>query len=88
MKGRLHEKVAIYYGRRQRGIGDAVCRKFAREGAKVVVNGLPDDPISDPVRAILDDRGTAIPFAGDVSDDATASAGVEATIDEYGRPDH
>jgi NAD(P)-dependent dehydrogenase (short-subunit alcohol dehydrogenase family) len=39
------------------------------------------------VTAILDDGGTAIPFAGDVSDDATARACVEAAIDEYGRLD-
>ena len=86
MKGQLHDKVVIVTGGGT-GIGEAVCRKFAREGAKVVVNGLPDDPISDVVTAILDDGGTAIPFAGDVSDDATASACVEAAIDEYGRVD-
>jgi len=86
MKGQLHDKVAIVTGGGT-GIGEAVCRKFAREGAKVVVNGLPDDPISDVVTAILDDGGTAIPFAGDVSDDATASACVEAAIEEYGRLD-
>lgn len=86
MSGPLHDKVVIVTGGGT-GIGEAVCRKFAREGAKVVVNGLPDDPISDVVTAILDDGGTAIPFAGDVSDDATASACVEAVIDEYGRLD-
>jgi NAD(P)-dependent dehydrogenase (short-subunit alcohol dehydrogenase family) len=86
MKGQLHDKVAIVTGGGT-GIGEAVCRKFAREGAKVVVNGLPDDPITDVVAAILDDGGTAIPFAGDVSDDATARACVEAAVDEYGRLD-
>jgi NAD(P)-dependent dehydrogenase (short-subunit alcohol dehydrogenase family) len=86
MKGQLHDKVVIVTGGGT-GIGEAVCRKFAREGARVVVNGLPDDPISDVVTAILDDGGTAIPFAGDVSDDATANACVEAAIDEYGRLD-
>jgi NAD(P)-dependent dehydrogenase (short-subunit alcohol dehydrogenase family) len=86
MKGQLHDKVAIVTGGGT-GIGEAVCRKFAREGAKVVVNGLRDDPISDVVAAILDEGGTAIPFAGDVSDDATASACVETAIDEYGRLD-
>jgi len=86
MKGQLHDKVAIVTGGGT-GIGEAVCRKFAREGAKVVVNGLPDDPITDVVAAILDDGGTAIPFAADVSDDATASACVDAAIDEYGRID-
>jgi NAD(P)-dependent dehydrogenase (short-subunit alcohol dehydrogenase family) len=86
MKGQLHDKVVIVTGGGT-GIGEAVCRKFAREGAKVVVNGLPGDPISDVVTAILDDGGTAIPFAGDVSDDATSRACVHAAIDEYGRVD-
>jgi NAD(P)-dependent dehydrogenase (short-subunit alcohol dehydrogenase family) len=70
MKCQLHDKVAIVTGGGT-GIGEAVCRKFAREGAKVVVNGLPDDPITDVVAAILDDGGTAIPYAGDVSDEAS-----------------
>jgi NAD(P)-dependent dehydrogenase (short-subunit alcohol dehydrogenase family) len=86
MTGQLHDKVAIVTGGGT-GIGEAVCRTFARQGAKVVVNGLPDDPISDVVAAILDDGGTAIPFAGDVSDDATAKACVGAAIEEYGRLD-
>jgi NAD(P)-dependent dehydrogenase (short-subunit alcohol dehydrogenase family) len=86
IKGQLHDTVVIVTGGGT-GIGEAVCRKFAREGARVVVNGLPDDPITDVVAAILDDGGTAIPFVGDVSDDATARACVETTIDEYGRLD-
>jgi NAD(P)-dependent dehydrogenase (short-subunit alcohol dehydrogenase family) len=86
MKGQLDDKVAIVTGGGT-GIGEAICRKFAREGAKVVVNGLPDDPICDVVSAILDDGGTAIPFAGDVSVDAQAKACVAAAIEEYGRLD-
>ncbi len=66
---KLHNNVAIVTGGGT-GIGEAICRKFAREGAKVVVNGLPDDPIGDGVSAILDDGGTAIPFAGDVLEQA------------------
>jgi len=62
-------------------IGEAICRKFAREGAKVIVNGLPEDPIGDVVTAILDEDGDAIPFAGDVSNDAEAQACVNAAID-------
>jgi NAD(P)-dependent dehydrogenase (short-subunit alcohol dehydrogenase family) len=86
MPGQLHSKVAIVTGGGT-GIGEAICRKFSREGAKVVVNGLPDDPISDVVSAILDDGGTAIPFAGDVSDDAQAQACVESAIEAFGRLD-
>ena len=69
------------------GIGEAICRKFAREGAMVVVNGMTLNPISDVVTAIIDDGGIAIPFAGDVSDEAHAKACVDAAIDEYGTLD-
>ena len=86
MPGQLQDKVAIVTGGGT-GIGEAICRKFAREGAKVVVNGLPDDPISDVVTAILDEGGVAIPFAGDVSDEAQAKACVDAAIEAYGRLD-
>ena len=84
MKGQLQEKVAIVTGGGT-GIGEAICRKFAREGAKVIVNGLPDDPIADVVATILDEGGDAIPFAGDVSDEARARACVDAAIEKYGR---
>jgi NAD(P)-dependent dehydrogenase (short-subunit alcohol dehydrogenase family) len=86
MQAQLLDKVAIVTGGGT-GIGEAICRKFAREGAKVVVNGLPDDPIGDVVAAILDEGGEAIPFAGDVSDDAQAKACIDAAIEKYGRLD-
>jgi NAD(P)-dependent dehydrogenase (short-subunit alcohol dehydrogenase family) len=53
MRGQLRDKVAIVTGGGT-GIGEAICLTFAREGAKLVVNGLPDDPITDVVTAILE----------------------------------
>ena len=69
------------------GIDEAICLKFAREGAKVVVNGLPDDPIADVVTTILDNSGDVIPFAGDVAVDEKARACVDAAIGTNGRLD-
>jgi len=86
MKGQLHDKVTIVTGGGT-GIGEAICRKCALEGAKVIVNGLPDDPIADVVSAILDDGGSAIPFAGDVSDDAIARDCVATAVESFGRLD-
>lgn len=86
MKGQLQDKVAIVTGGGT-GIGEAICRKFAREGAKVVVNGLPDDPVADVATTILDAGGEAIPFAGDVAIEAQAKACVDAVIAKYGRLD-
>ncbi|RVD61843.1 SDR family oxidoreductase [Mesorhizobium sp. M2D.F.Ca.ET.185.01.1.1] len=86
MEGRLQAKVAIVTGGGT-GIGEAVCLKFAREGGKVIVNGLPDDPIDDVATAILKDGGEAIAFAADVADERQARACVDAAIDRFGKLD-
>jgi NAD(P)-dependent dehydrogenase (short-subunit alcohol dehydrogenase family) len=86
MKRQLEGKVAIVTGGGT-GIGEAICLKFAREGAKVVVSGLPDDPIADVASAVLDIGGDAIRFGGDVAADAAAKACVGAAIARYGRLD-
>lgn len=86
MNGKLEGKVAIITGGGT-GIGEAICHKFAREGAKVLVNGLPDDPIEDVATAILDNSGEALAFAADVSDETEAAACVEAALDRFDRLD-
>src|SRR6266496_278874 len=82
----LEDKVAIITGGGT-GIGEAICHKFARQGAKVVVNGLPGDPIDDVVSAILDEGGEAIAFPGDISNDKTALACVNEAMQHYGKLD-
>jgi NAD(P)-dependent dehydrogenase (short-subunit alcohol dehydrogenase family) len=86
MSRRLEGKVAIVTGAGT-GIGEAIAHKFAKEGAKVVVNGLPDDPIADVAHSINQYGGEAIAYGGDVSEEAYAQACVQAAIDTYGRLD-
>jgi NAD(P)-dependent dehydrogenase (short-subunit alcohol dehydrogenase family) len=82
----LGGKVAIVTGGGT-GIGEAVCRKFAREGASVLVNGLPDDPIDDVVQDIVADGERATAFPGDISHDGTARKCVEAALSTFGKLD-
>src|SRR2546423_12160392 len=67
-KGRLQGKVAIVTGAGT-GIGEAIVHKFAKEGANVIVCGLPDDPIEDVAKAIRQDGGEALAFGGDTSEE-------------------
>ncbi|HEY9634095.1 MAG TPA: SDR family oxidoreductase [Coleofasciculaceae cyanobacterium] len=86
MSRRLEGKVAIVTGAGT-GIGEAIAHKFAKEGAKVVVNGLPNDPVQDVAEAINEYGGVAIAFAGDVSEPSHAQSCIQAAIDAYGRLD-
>ena len=82
----LKDKVAIVTGGGT-GIGEAICKQFAREGAKILINGLSGDPITDVAKAIADDGGEAITFEGDVSDEAAARRCVDTAIKRYGKLD-
>lgn len=83
---RLKDKVAIVTGGGT-GIGEAICKKFAREGAKVIVSGFPEDPVHDVVREIMQEGGDASPFIADISDEANAMACVQFAVNTYGRLD-
>ncbi|RIJ36837.1 SDR family NAD(P)-dependent oxidoreductase [Pontibacter oryzae] len=86
MKKRLEGKVAIVTGGGS-GIGEAICKKFAREGASVVVAGLPEDPVEDVAKEIQQEGGDAIPFTGDLSVLAVAESCVELAVKQYGKLD-
>jgi NAD(P)-dependent dehydrogenase (short-subunit alcohol dehydrogenase family) len=75
-------KVAIVTGAGA-GIGEVIAHKFAREGAKVVVSGLPNDPINDVACAIQHYAGVAIAYPGDVAEEAYAKGCVEAAIQAF-----
>lgn len=86
MKYRLKNKAVIVTGGAT-GIGEAVCKKFAREGAAVVVCGFPEDPVDEVVDEIMDDNGVAVPFKGDLSIESVARECVEFTVKTLGKLD-
>jgi NAD(P)-dependent dehydrogenase (short-subunit alcohol dehydrogenase family) len=83
---RLTGKTAIITGGAT-GIGEAVSKKFAAEGAQVVIVGFPDDPLNEVVEEIKAQGGQAIAFPGDISDEETAIEAVEAAISQWGKLD-
>jgi 3-oxoacyl-[acyl-carrier protein] reductase len=63
---RLEGRVAVVTGS-ARGIGAAIARRFAQEGAKVVVADIDGDGASATARDIVDHGGAAIGLYADVS---------------------
>ena len=83
---RLEEKIAVITGA-GRGIGAAIARAFAAEGA--AVQCLDVDPAAaGAVASELNDAGgRALARACDVRDSESVRAGVEATVAAFGRLD-
>lgn len=86
MAKRLEGKIAIITGAGT-GIGEAIAHKFAKEGAIVVVNGLPGDPVDDVVAHIRRHGAEAVAYAGDISEEQNARACVQLAVDRFGRLD-
>jgi len=82
----LKDKVAIITGS-ARGIGAGIALAFAREGAKVLVNGLTVESCEDTVKQIVSAGGKAIACAADVSKWADQTAMVDAAIKAFGKLD-
>ncbi|BDG58989.1 hypothetical protein caldi_00790 [Caldinitratiruptor microaerophilus] len=84
--GRFAGRVALVTGA-GRGIGAAVARKFALEGAAVVVSDLDREPAEEVAAGITAEGGRALAIACDVTDRAQVEAMVERTLAEFGRLD-
>ncbi len=69
------------------GIGEAIAHKFAKEGARVVVNGLLDDPIEDVAESIRAKGSQVIAHGADVSDETGARELVDVTLKKFKRID-
>ena len=83
---RLKGKVAIVTGAGQ-GIGEAIARRLAEEGAAIVVNDVNAANGQKVAREIEDKGGRAVFCEGDVTKLAANEAMVQTATKSYGRMD-
>jgi 3-oxoacyl-[acyl-carrier protein] reductase len=83
---RLENKVAIVTGAGS-GFGEAIARRYAEEGAKVVVNDIVESSAQRVAGAIRAQGGAAEVRVGDVSRDAEVAGLVQSTLAAFGRLD-
>jgi NAD(P)-dependent dehydrogenase (short-subunit alcohol dehydrogenase family) len=80
----LKGKIAVVTGAAS-GIGLALAKGMAREGASIALLDVRQEELDDAVRTVRDCGGDAIGVGTDVSDTAAVQAAASATISAFGR---
>lgn len=83
MTGRLQGKIALVSGAGT-GIGAATAKRFAAEGAKVMICGRRREPLEGVVNEITAAGGSAAWVQADVTDEQAVERAVQATIERFG----
>ncbi len=83
---RLKGKVAIITGGSS-GIGRAITLGYVREGAKVAVAALREEPCIETVKEIEDIGGEAIYYTLDITDLDKHRALIDKTVEAFGKVD-
>jgi 3-oxoacyl-[acyl-carrier protein] reductase len=82
----LTDKVALVTGA-SRGLGQAIARALAQEGAAIAAVARSEDALKDTLDSIRALGGIAEPFAFDVADEPAVDAAVEKIAARFGHID-
>jgi len=82
----MHEKTVIVTGG-SRGIGFAIAREFARQGARVIISSRTAQALKAAAEQITAEGGEVTPVTCDVSQSEQVQQLVERTLDTYHRVD-
>ncbi len=83
---RLQGKVAVVTGGNA-GIGEAIAKAFACEGASVVITGRRQGELDRVVSDIVKAQGKAVAVAGSVTDERHVQEAVLVAVQQFGRLD-
>ena len=84
--GQIENKVAIVTGGGG-GIGGAIVRRFAAEGAKVVIADIDAEAAQARAAEVSSQRGHALPLVSDVTNKRSVEEMVQSTKERWGRID-
>jgi meso-butanediol dehydrogenase/(S,S)-butanediol dehydrogenase/diacetyl reductase len=83
---KIKDKIAIVTGG-GKGIGSAISRRLAAEGAMVVVSDLKGEDAENVAREITSQGGASIALQSDATKEADVELMVKKTLDAYGKID-
>jgi len=83
---RLNGKVAVITGGNA-GIGEAIAKAFAREGAAVVITGRRQRELDRVATDIVNEQGKVLVVSGSVTDEPHAQETVRRAVQQFGRLD-
>lgn len=83
---RLNNKVALITGG-STGIGEAIARAFAREGANVAITGRRESELTRAITDIQQSGRQALALPGSVTNETDVLEAVATTIRTFGRLD-
>ncbi|MBI4610329.1 MAG: SDR family oxidoreductase [Candidatus Rokubacteria bacterium] len=85
---KLKDRVAVVTAAAGAGIGQAVARKFAGEGAHVVISDAHAKRVQEVAAKVREDYGCEVPaFTVDVRQKDQIESMVQATVERFGRID-